>query len=209
MDKLGLSKPSNSSKPKSKDRSGSGDQAESQKERVDERRKRKSKKTREVEKKDREEQTKLGQLKEEDLHFASGVNDKLTLGDLFNSLNPEEEGQPLNSTKLHKQFRSLEKEAQKAPVLQAPVSGRKRKRQEMDANYAINQKNLGKYVQQVKKAREETQSDFTTRDKLVHGGGIVLNNLAQVAANRENASSNAAISKMEQEIQAELKRQGL
>lgn len=54
MDKLGLSKPSDSSKPKSKDRSGSGDQAESKKERVDGRKKRKSKKTREVEKKDRE-----------------------------------------------------------------------------------------------------------------------------------------------------------
>lgn len=106
--------------------------------------------------------------------------------------------QPLNTTKLRKQFKSLDKEAQKAPVLQAPVGGRKRKRQEMEANYNINQKNLGKYIQQVKKAREEVQSDFTTKDKILHGGGIVLNSMAQIAANRENSSSSAFTSQLEQ-----------
>ena len=41
----------------------------------------------------------------------------------------------------------------------------------------------------------------------MHGGGVVLNSVAQIAANRENASSST--SKLENEIQAELKRQGL
>jgi hypothetical protein len=38
----------------------------------------------------------------------------------------------------------------------------------------------------------------------MHGGGVVLNSVAQIAANRENASSST--SKLENEIQAELKR---
>lgn len=115
MDKLGLSK---TSEPK-KARSNSGERQEKQhdkKERVD-KPKHKSKKNKEAEKKNRDEQTKLGQLKEEDLHFASNANDKLTLVDLFTSLNPEAEEKTINSTKLHKQFKSLEKEALKAPVL--------------------------------------------------------------------------------------------
>lgn len=75
---------------------------------------------------------------------ASSKNDKLTLNDLFHSLNNDEEH--LNTTKLRKQLKSLDKEAIKSPALQAPVSGRKRKRQEMEANYQINSKNLGKYI---------------------------------------------------------------
>jgi len=77
------------------------------------------------------------------------ANDKLTLSDLFNSLNADAAGEvpTINSTKLRKQFKSLDKEVQKSPALQAPESGRKRKRQEMEANYNINQKNLGKYIQ--------------------------------------------------------------
>jgi U3 small nucleolar RNA-associated protein 14 len=77
-------------------------------------------------------------VQEQDLQF--GSTDKLTLTDLFKSINADVEGEanPINATKLRKQFKSLDKEAQKAPALQAPVSGRKRKRQEMDANYNIN-----------------------------------------------------------------------
>lgn len=74
---------------------------------------------------------------------------------MFSSLNPAgEAANVLNTTKLKKQFKQLDKEAQKAPVLTAPVSGRKRKRQEMEANYNINAQNLGKYLGQVKRARE-------------------------------------------------------
>ena len=74
---------------------------------------------------------------------ATGGKEKLTLSDLFHSLNAntsevQEHGQTLNTTKLRKQLKTLDREAQKAPTLQAPVSGRKRKRQEMEANYNIN-----------------------------------------------------------------------
>lgn len=75
-------------------------------------------------------------------------------------------------------MKSLHKETQKAPALDAPVSGRKRKRQEMEVNYGINQKNLGKFINQVKKAREEVQSDFTTSEKILHGGGVALNSMS-------------------------------
>ena len=42
-------------------------------------------------------------------------NDKLTLNDLFHSLNNDE--QHLNTTKLRKQLKSLDKEAIKSPAL--------------------------------------------------------------------------------------------
>lgn len=77
----------------------------------------------------------------------------------------------------------------------------------MQANYEINQQKLGKWIGQVKRAREEVQSDFTTADKLLHGGGVALNSVAQIAANAENPSG--FTSQLEQQVQAELKRQGL
>lgn len=58
--------------------------------------------------------------------------------------------------------------------LETQLSGRKRVRQQQEANYAINQQNLKKYLNQVKKGREEVQSDFTTPDKILHGGGVQL-----------------------------------
>ena len=75
-------------------------------------------------------------------------------------------------------MKSLKKEAEKAPALTAPVSGRKRKQQEMHANYEINKQKLGKWIGQVKRAREEVQSDFTTADKILHGGSVALNSMA-------------------------------
>lgn len=75
----------------------------------------------------------------------------------------------------------------------------------MEANYNINAKNLGKYIGQVKRAREQVQSDFTTNDKILHGGGIALNSVAQIAANREGNTGSA----LESAVTAELKRQGL
>ena len=45
------------------------------------------------------------------------------------------------------------------------------------ANYEINHAKLGVYLPQVKRAREEKQSDFTTDDKIMHGGKVTLNSL--------------------------------
>ena len=44
-------------------------------------------------------------------------------------------------------------------------------------NYQINKEKLGIYLPQVKRAREEVQSDFTTADKLTDGGKVALNSL--------------------------------
>ena len=41
----------------------------------------------------------------------------------------------------------------------------------------------------MKRAREETQSDFTTPDKLLHGGKVTLNSLGQIAANMDNTAA--------------------
>jgi hypothetical protein len=187
LDKLGISK---KSKPESASANKEANR-KSKKERV------KGKKSKELALAEREEAAKLAMTTESDLHMVSNPNDKLTLNDLFNSINTEGETGPINTTKLRKQFKSLDKEAQKAPALQAPVSGRKRKRQEMEANYNINQKNLGKFIQQVKRGREEAQSDFTTSDKILHGGGVALNSIAQIAANRENSSTSVFTASLE------------
>ena len=47
-------------------------------------------------------------------------------------------------------MKSLKKEVEKAPVLDKPLSGRKRKIQEQKANYEINKGKLGVYIPQVK-----------------------------------------------------------
>ena len=47
----------------------------------------------------------------------------------------------------------------------------------MKANYEINAAKLGIYIPQVKQEREKVQSDFTTADKLLHGGKVTLNSL--------------------------------
>ena len=41
----------------------------------------------------------------------------------------------MNTTKLRKQMKALRKEVEKAPALQKPISGRKRKQQEQKVNY--------------------------------------------------------------------------
>ena len=134
-----------------------------------------------------DEAQKVAQLKETDLLTGNtelGGNEKITMSDLFFSIDKDklqEKGQEdptVNTNKLRKQIKSLKKDTEKAPAATAPKSGRKRKLQEMQANYDINQKNLGKFINQVKKAREEVQSDFTTADKLLHGGKVVLNSVA-------------------------------
>lgn len=77
-------------------------------------------------------------------------------------------------------------------------------RQEQEANYTINQKKLGKYIAQVKQGREQTQADFTTADKILHGGGVQLSSVKQIAANHTKPQN-----AFEQKIHDELKRQGL
>ena len=42
---------------------------------------------------------------------------------------------------------------------------------------------LGKYIVQVKQGREEVQTDFTNPDKILHGGGVQLSSVRQIAAN--------------------------
>ena len=155
-------------------KSANKSETHAKKERVDNKR---IKSKKDAEKQERIEQAKLASVNEADLLLPGSSTDKLTLSDLLNSLNGEG-NQVLNTTKLKKQFKKLDKEAQKAPVITAPVSGRKRKRQEMEANYNINAQNLGKYLGQVKRAREQVQSDFTTSDKILHGGGVALNSVA-------------------------------
>ena len=127
----------------------------------------------------------MASVKEEDLLHTDtvGGNEKISLGDIFHSidkdkLDADKQDGTVNTNKLRKQIKSLKKEVEKAPVLAVKRSGRKKKLQEMAANYEINQKNLAKYIGQVKRAREEVQSDFTTPDKVLHGGKVVLNSLA-------------------------------
>lgn len=189
----------------------------------------KRKARKEKQKEERKAQAKLASIKESDiLHTdAIGGSEKLTLGDLFQSLDaqkmegkefsaieqtkdkkkPTGEQGTVNTNKLRKQLKSLKKETEKAPALSAPVSGRKRKKQEMQANYEINKQKLGKWIGQVKRAREEVQTDFTTADKVLDGGGVALNSMVQIAANADNVSG--FTSQLEQQVQAELKRQGL
>ena len=78
----------------------------------------------------------------------------------------------------------------------------------MAINYDINVKNLAKWIGQVKRGREEVQSDFTTPDRILHGGRVALNSIAQMASNVDDGQPDAADS-MEAQIQAELKKQGL
>lgn len=118
------------------------------------------------------------------------------------------DGTTVNTTKLRKQMKALKKEVEKAPALDKPISGRKRKVQEQKANYEINRKKLDVYIPQVQHARKEVQSDFTTADKLTDGGKIALNSLGQIAANLESSKSGFT-DQLEQQVQAELKRQGL
>ena len=68
---------------------------------------------------------------------------------------------------------------------------------------------MSTYIPQVKRAREEAQSDFTTPDKLLHGGKVTLNSLGQIAANMENnaaAAGTGFTGQLEQQVMNELKR---
>ena len=56
----------------------------------------------------------------------------------------------VNTGKLRKQVKAVEKEADKAPVPDKPISGRKRTKMLMKANYEINAAKLGIYIPQVK-----------------------------------------------------------
>ncbi len=63
---------------------------------------------------------------------------------------------------------------------------------------------MGKYIAQVKQGREQVQADFTTPDKILHGGGVQLSSVKQIAANFAKPQND-----LEQQIHDELKRQGL
>ena len=103
-------------------------------------------------------------------------------------------------------MKAVEKEADKAPVPEKPISGRKRTKMLMKANYEINAAKLGIYIPQVKQEREKVQSDFTTADKLLHGGKVTLNSLGQIAANLDTKKSGGFSDQLEQQVQAELQR---
>ena len=181
---------------------------------------------------EREEQQRLALIKESDLvHSTDGIggNERISMSDVLNSIDTEKfaaketsnpsaqkkasksvaNNETINTGKLRKQMRLLKKEVDKHPALQKPVSGRKRVKQEQKANYEINAAKLGVYLPQVKRAREEVQSDFTTADKLLHGGKVTLNSLGQIAANLDTNKSGGFSDQLEQQVQAELQRQGL
>ena len=110
-------------------------------------------------------------MKEEDLvHSTEGIggNEKITMGDILYSIdadkfadqpvpssNTSKDKKSINTGKLRKQMKALKKEVEKAPALAKPVSARKRKLQEQQANYDINKSKLAVYLPQVKRAREE------------------------------------------------------
>ena len=144
------------------------------------------------------------------------------MGDIFNSIDQDKyaessgtggqgkEVSTVNTSKLRQQMKSLKKEVEKSPALRAPKNGRQAKRREMALNYDINVQGLAKWIGQVKRAREEVQSDFTTPDKLLHGGRVALNSIAQMAANVDDGQHlEQDADSMERQIQAELKKQGL
>ena len=150
------------------------------------------------------------------LHGVSvGGNEKISLGDIFQSIDKDkfkesddkQDDGTVNTNKLRKQIKSLKKETERAPVLAPQLNGRKKRRQEMALNYDINVQNLRKWIGQVKRAREEVQSDFTTPDKILHGGKVALNSLAQMASNINGQEEGA--DGMEAQVLAEMKKQGL
>lgn len=159
---------------------------------------------------EREEQQRLASLKESDLmHSTDGIggNERISMSDVLNSIDTEKfkttvdrkaageskqrQGAEatINTGKLRKQMKTLKKVVEKSPALDKPISGRKRVKMEREQNYKLNAAKLGIYIPQVKRAREEVQSDFTTADKLLHGGKVTLNSLGQIAANLDTNTS--------------------
>jgi len=124
-----------------------------------------------------------------------GGTEKLSLGDIFQSLDGAgaDQGQKnaLNTTRLRTQVKSLNKEKDGAHTLEGErqINQRKRARIEQQQNYEINQKKIAKFLPQVKSAREEVQSDFTQREKILHGGGISLQSVRQISANNVRATN--------------------
>ena len=131
-----------------------------------------------------------------------GGSEKLNINDVFQSLDQNEKT-TLNTTKIRSQLKTLNKQKEGSIKIDAPVNMRARARQERAANYEINSKKIGKYIPQVKRAREEVQHDFTSADKLLHGGQVNINSAKQIAAN------STAVTDLEIQIENELKRQGL
>lgn len=119
-------------------------------------------------------QSQLANQDENEVNNAIGGSEKLTLAEVFQSLESGNQVQAsgLNTTKVKSQLKKLSKNSEGAMKLEQQISGRKRVRQQQEANYEINKQNLKKYLNQVKKAREEVQTDFTTSDKILHGGGV-------------------------------------
>jgi hypothetical protein len=59
----------------------------------------------------------------------------------------------------------------------------------------LNSKLVGKFLPQVKLAREEQQHDFTTADKLRTGGAVNLKSVAQMASNVTEATASSNMEK--------------
>jgi hypothetical protein len=62
----------------------------------------------------------------------------------------------VNTNALKKQITTLRKDNKKRPAMEKPISALKRINQEKEVNYDINKKKVAKWINQVKKAREET-----------------------------------------------------
>ena len=104
------------------------------------------------------------------MHSADGIggNEKISMSDILFSIDADKfaagetkgaevnaktkkdmaktDAATVNTTKLRKQMKALKKEVEKAPALEKPISGRKRKIQEQKANYEINKKKLAVYL---------------------------------------------------------------
>ena len=103
---------------------------------------------REKSKKQEREQRVLADHKESDILKALGGNEQLGMHEVLTALDSAqtEQASGLNVNKLRSQIKGLNKNKEGSTKLDGPVSGRKRVKQEQEANYALNQKKMGKYI---------------------------------------------------------------
>lgn len=98
-------------------------------------------------------QKRLANLKEGDIMATldEGGDNKLTLGDLFQSLDTQKmkasktKDAVVNTNALKKQIKTLNKDNEKNPALIKPIAARTRIKQESKVNYDINSKNVTRW----------------------------------------------------------------
>ena len=107
-----------------------------------------SQQKREKQKHASKQQAQLANQNESEVNNAIGGTEKLTLAEVFQSLESGNQLQAsgLNTTKVKSQLKKLSKNSDGAMKLYHQISGRKRVRQQQEANYEINKQNLKKYL---------------------------------------------------------------